>query len=142
MGVPNAAHPIVEVILALYLGGDLAAELPDLLSQEVVTTDWMSPGKQLIGPVAFVEEMMEASAVAFPDATEEILAVVFDGSSLVIHGRFRATFAASYYGVDAHGGPLEWEIVDRWEIVNGLITEVRFGADTRAAWAQIVPGGN
>ena len=30
MGVPNAAHPIVEVILALYLGGDLAAELPDL----------------------------------------------------------------------------------------------------------------
>ena len=45
-------------------------------------------------------------------------------------------------GVGAHGGPLEWEIVDRWEIVNGLITEVRFGADTRAAWAQIVPGGN
>lgn len=137
----DSGHRVVEAILAWYLGGDEATRLPDLLSPEVVTTDWMSPEKRLVGPDAFVEEMMEASAVAFPDASEEILATVFDGSSLVIHARFSATFAADYYGVEAHGGPLEWEIVDRWEIAGGVITEVRFAADTRSAWAQVAPAG-
>ena len=80
---------------------------------------------------------MNASATAFPDAAEEMLATVFDGCALMIHAIFRATFAGDYFGVKAHGGPLEYEIVDRWEIRDGVITEVYFGANSSAAWEQI-----
>ena len=115
-----------DVILAWYAGDDEAVALEGLLATDVVAVDWMSPGERFIGREAFVEQMMNASATAFPDAAEEMLATVFDGCALMIHAIFRAPFAGDYFGGKAHGG-----------IRDGVITEVYFGANSSAAWEQI-----
>lgn len=130
---------VAEAILAAYRGdhGPGLDALEHFLHDDVVTTDWMHPGETLNGREAFVERMLVEAGAAFPDATEEILGSAFDGETLVVRALFRGTFAAPFYGVSPHFGPLSWEIVDHWHLAQGRVVRIAFAADTAVARQQL-----
>lgn len=129
---------VADAIVSSYEDDPSSLDIGEMLHPDVVTYDWMSPGEVFRGADQFNEVFSEKASLAFPDSTEEIQAKVFDGSSLVLFAHFRGTFAADYYGLKPNGGPLSYEIIDRWEIEDGKIVRVYFAANTRTAYEQLL----
>ncbi|HIF92923.1 MAG: nuclear transport factor 2 family protein [Myxococcales bacterium] len=133
---------VADAIISMYRSEPVEIEWSDLIADDVVGSDWLHPGLEVRGATDFTELFFEKSAKAFPDATEEVLDTIFDGRTLMVNARFRSTFAAEYYGIEAHGGSVTYEIIDRWVIESGKVVRVKFAANTREAHQQLTAGSN
>ena len=128
----TGAEEALTLVRRLYTAGSLD-EIEALLADDVVVTDWVTPGVELRGRASVMERSFAPSAQAFEDASEEELYSVASAQRVVFCGRFHATFAADYLGIAAHGRRVSWTIIDTFEIRDGRIARIWFGADTLAA---------
>ena len=122
----------LELVRRLYTAGSLE-EIEALLAEDVVVTDWVTPGVELRGRASVMEQSFAPSAAAFEDASEEELYSIATPDRVVYCGQFRAVFAGDYLGIPAHGRPVSWTILDTFEIRNGRIARIWYSADTLAA---------
>ena len=126
----------LDVVRSLYSAGSLEA-IERLVSDDLVVTDWMAPGREYRGLRPFLDDCMIPGAEAFPDSTEEESFAFESGGRAVYCAQFLATFAADYKGIPAHGRQVVWTILDTFELRDGLITRIWFGADTLEAYRQL-----
>ncbi len=131
-------HPqIAATVLAYYRGEASSEDVQSYFHPDVVVTDMVTPDLVVRGAEQYDEYFNVASADAFADMTIDIRTVVSDGDHLFIESSFAATWVGDYYGLEAHGGRVEWDLLDLWEFREGTITRIAFGADTLAAHRQL-----
>jgi len=127
-----SAAEALALVRRLYTAGSIE-EIEALLADDVVVTDWVTPGVELRGRASVMERSFAPSAAAFEDASEEELYSMATPDRVLFCGRFSALFAGDYLGIPAHGRHVSWTILDTFEIRDASIARIWFGADTLAA---------
>ena len=126
------AEESLALVRRLYTAGSLE-EIEAMLADDVVVTDWITPGVELRGRASVIERSFTPSAAAFEEMSEEELYSVATPDRVVFCGRFCARFTGDYLGIRAHGNPVSWTIMDTFEIRDGRISRIWYGADSLEA---------
>lgn len=118
-----------EIVMALYAGfdrGDMDAVLA-LMADDIVwheaESNKLADRNPYMGPQAVVEGVFARLAEDFEGFAVEVGAVVEDGDTVVMQGRYRARAKAS-------GAEINPQIVHWWTVKDGKITAFQQHVDT------------
>lgn len=74
--------------------------------------------------------------VAIPDRSEEIIELIGEGSTVVVHYKIRGTHQGNFYGIPATGKSIELDSIGIFELADGKIKDSWFFAEEAAFLIQ------
>lgn len=109
----------------------------ELLDDDVVAEDWMTPGKPFAGKEQLINEFFVPIMRAFPDVHFEMTDVIRGGDRVVVCGDFTGTFTDQYLGIPSHNERVRWAARDIYEFSGSKIVRILFANDTLTVARQL-----